>query len=147
MMDVCRKLINKETLLYLLFGVLTTAVDWLVYMLLIRADIAKWIANILAWIAAVLFAFITNKLLVFRSMDRDPVTMLREGAAFVLARLYTGLFSWGGFYIFVNKLGFHHIAVKALLSVFVIVFNYVFSKAFIFRKKNEARRKCPDGRP
>ncbi|MDO4788656.1 MAG: GtrA family protein [Johnsonella sp.] len=145
MMEILKKLINRETLLYLVFGVLTTAVDWLVYMLLIRADMAKFIANILAWIAAVIFAFITNKLLVFQSMDRDLLTLLREGAAFVLSRLYTGLFSWGGFYIFVNKLGFHHIAVKALLSVFVIIFNYVLSKLFIFRKKNKARRKCPDG--
>lgn len=145
MMEILKKLINRETLLYMVFGVLTTAVDWLVYMLLIRADMAKFIANILAWIAAVIFAFITNKLLVFQSMDRDLLTLLREGAAFVLSRLYTGLFSWGGFYIFVDKLGFHHIAVKALLSVFVIIFNYVLSKLFIFRKKNKARRKCPDG--
>lgn len=123
-----------ETLLYLVFGVLTTAVDWAVYMMLAYAGTDKFIANICGWTVAVIFAFITNKMIVFRSMNMDIKTVLREGFHFVLARLYTGFFNWAGFYVLYNMLHFNDIIVKALLSVFVVVSNYVISKLFIFKK-------------
>ena len=67
-----RKLVNRETVSYLFFGVLTTLVDWLSYWYMRQGGMDYRLATALSWAAAVLFAFITNKLFVFASLDLHP---------------------------------------------------------------------------
>ena len=59
---------NKEVIMYLIFGVLTTVVNWIVYSLTVNS-LSMTVSNILAWFAAVIFAFFTNKLFVFESLS------------------------------------------------------------------------------
>ena len=128
----------KEIITYLFFGFVTTVVNYGVYALLVRGfhmDVVP--ANIIAWIVAVVVAFVTNKLWVFESKSRDKKTLFREFFAFVVARLITlgveTLLLW----IFVDKLGVNDLIMKIITNVIVVILNYVFSKFIIFRKKKE----------
>ncbi len=139
---------HREVVMYLIFGVATTLVNWVVTFLLQKVfGLAAYgwqfvLTNAIAWVAAVLFAFFTNKKYVFESKTTGKTAFFAELVKFVGARLATGaieitlptmlvsaglnqsLFSFKGFWA------------KAVTSVIVIVLNYVFSKLFVFRKKN-----------
>ena len=100
---ICRKVLNREVFMYLVFGVLTTVVSWASYALFIKilsgisnSDVRISVANVLSWIAAVLFAFITNKLWVFDSKSWKPSVAIKELGMFVVARLATGCIEWFG---------------------------------------------------
>ena len=152
------KLLQYEIVSYLLFGVLTTVVNFVVFWLAnlpfgkgydkvvlfsVGALDVKWIyiSNAIAWIAAVVFSFVTNKLLVFESRATDAKTVLREFFPFVGARIVSFLlFEELLFGVLAHLLSRLPLAVwiaKGLTAVFVVVFNYVASKLLIFRKKKE----------
>lgn len=144
-----KKLIKKyrHLILYLVFGVATTLVNWMVYVPCIRlcgSDPSKLevtLCNAVAWVAAVTFAYITNKLFVFESKCRELRFLLTEAAKFFGARLFSGLFEifLPGLLIAVGLsqtvLGVEGAVAKALTSVVVIVMNYALSKLIVFRKK------------
>lgn len=129
----------REILLYLIFGVLTTVVNyialWLFYDLLGIRVLDALGANTLAWVVSVAFAFVTNKGLVFESRDTSPKTLIREILSFVAARLVSLGAESAVIYIGVNLLGCNLWLMKLLASVIVVISNYVFSKLVIFRKK------------
>lgn len=124
-----------EIVSYLFFGVLTTLVNYVAYYLLTR-----WLgmgitpASFWAWAAAVLFAFVTNKIWVFRSCAAGLGALARELSAFVAARVFSGAFEIGMMWLFAEVLGLPDMWVKIAGSVIVVVVNYVFSKLWIFRK-------------
>ena len=134
----------KEILLYLLFGVATTAVNFVIYSLLVELlNCNMTLSNTVAWFGAVVFAFFTNKLLVFESKQFTPAVLLKEVLSFFGARVVSGiieivlpelLFNLG---LDAEIFGVRGLAAKALVSVIVIILNYVFSKLFIFKKKKE----------
>ncbi len=130
----------REILLYLIFGVLTTVVDyislWLFYDLLGIRVLDALGANTLAWVVSVAFAFTTNKIFVFESRDTSQKTLIREILSFVAARLVSLGAESAVIYIGVNVLGCNLWIMKLLASVIVVISNYVFSKLVIFRKKN-----------
>ena len=128
----------KEIITYLFFGFVTTVVNYGVYALLVRGfhmDVVP--ANIIAWIIAMIVAFVTNKLWVFESKARDGKTVLREFAEFAIARLITLGIETLLLWIFVDKLGVNDLIMKIITNVIVVILNYVFSKFIIFRKKKE----------
>jgi putative flippase GtrA len=103
-----------------------------------------FIANLIAWFAAVIVAFITNKLWVFESKTWKPRTVIRELWEFVAARIATGALEWFGIPALVmagmsqSFLGVEGFWAKAIVSVAVIVLNYVFSKFIIFKKSRKS---------
>lgn len=137
----------REPILYIIIGGLTTLVNWIVYgvcvhILPIReTEQLVFIGNIIAWIVAVLFAYITNKKWVFRSKTDTQKELLREFIAFVGARLFTGAIEIISVPLLVmaglNQTLFdtEGFIAKIIVSVVVVILNYVFSKLFIFRKK------------
>ena len=128
--------INRETVSYVIIGVLTTLLDWAVFGLLYKKlGMSELIANVISTAAAILFAFVTNKFIVFRSMERDAATLLREFLRFVASRLVTFALQELLLFITVTKMGMDGMIMKMVTSVIVIVLNYVFSKLFIFNKK------------
>ncbi|MBR5753986.1 MAG: GtrA family protein [Clostridia bacterium] len=135
---------HKEIINYLLFGAMTTAVSWGTYSLFVKAiGLSVSVGNVLSWICAVLFAFLTNKLFVFESKSWAPATAIREFFSFIGARLATGLIEWVGVpYFSTHGLTYPLFGVKGLLSkivvsIVVIILNYLFSKFLVFIKKEK----------
>ena len=91
-------------------------------------------STVIAWIASVLFAFITNKLYVFESKSFEKKLLLREGISFFGCRLATGILDLLIMYISVDLLGMQDLFMKILSNVLVIVLNYICSKLVIFKK-------------
>ncbi|MGN0370843.1 MAG: GtrA family protein [Butyrivibrio sp.] len=138
MKKLLKKLINKETISYIIFGGLTTVVNYAVYYLFYKfTDVNYVVYNVIAWIAAVLFAFITNKLFVFESKSFNAKTILRELLSFVAARLLSLLFETAFLAVTVNFFHLNELIAKIAACIFVVIINYFFSKFFIFRKNKE----------
>ena len=129
-----RKFVNRETVSYLVFGVLTTLVDWLVYPLMRWLGHSVAVSSTASWAAAVLFAFITNKLFVFKSFVFRPEPLAKEFVSFVSCRALTGLFTIGAMVFIVDIMGWNEWIGKVAVSAISLVLNYIFSKLFIFRK-------------
>ena len=133
---------HKEIINYLLFGGMTTVVSWGTYSLFVKAiGMSVGVGNILSW--AVLFAFVTNKLFVFESKTWQPATALREFVSFIGARLATGVIEWFGVPYFSTHglthplFGVKGLLAKVVVSIVVIILNYIFSKFLVFIKKDK----------
>ncbi len=132
----------REQILYLLFGGLTTVVDWGVsfagykifaeqmeYRLTVHA------VNVTAWVCAVLFAFFTNRILVFRSRRHGFLPVLAELGAFAGGRVVTLLVQEAIIELFVGVLGLNAYLFKIVTAVIVVIGNYFISKLLVFRQK------------
>ena len=120
-----------EAILYLIFGGLTTVINTAAYTLLypVAGNIG---ANIIAWVAAVAFAFITNKKWVFASNHWDRKTILKEAAGFISCRIMTGLLDMGIMFVGVSLCGQNQILTKIVSNAVVIILNYIGSRWFVF---------------
>lgn len=126
----------KEQILYLFFGGCTTVVNIVVFALC--SDILHMellISNFMAWVLAVFFAYITNKIWVFESKTESINELAKEIGSFVFARVVTLLIDMLIMYVGVEVLFINKMIIKVLANIVVIVANYVFSKLFIFKKK------------
>ena len=138
MLEKMKALIKKhrEIILYLIFGGLTTLVDFTVYW-----PLYHWLhwpataSNAVAWVAAVVFAFVTNKPFVFKSCDWHPKTLFPELWKFVGCRVVSFAFTEVFLAVTVDWLHWHGLLMKILVSIAVIILNYIGSKLLVFRKK------------
>ena len=131
------KFCNYEMIAYVICGVLTTIVNYVVYFLMPRfeshgADLI--LANVIAWICAVLFAFAVNKVFVFDSPSFEKKTLSREFTAFVSCRLLSLGLETVILYIFVTVLQVNEPLMKILANILVLIMNYFASKFIIFKK-------------
>ena len=124
---------HKSILLYLFFGGLTTVVSIGTYALLLPVMDAL-VANIFSWIAAVSFAYITNRTWVFASKAKG-IAIFREAVAFYGGRVFTLALEEGILYVFINLLSIQPLTVKIFAQILVLVLNYIISKFFVFLKK------------
>jgi putative flippase GtrA len=125
----------REVLLYLIFGLLTTAVNYVAYVLFTRMVALPLVAaNLIAWVLAVAFAYATNRRWVFESKSKGAAA-LAEAGAFVAARLFSGVVDTVCMVLLVEWLHVHDMVAKILVNVLAIAINYIFSKLVIFRKK------------
>mgnify|MGYP002860757218 CR=1 FL=1 len=130
--------LNRETVTYLIFGVLTTVVNWVVYYGLTLLGVNYLASQVIAWVAAVIFAYLTNRRYVFQSRVTDAAGVLKEFFLFVGARVLSFLIETLILWLFVEKAGFSELIVKIPASVLTVILNYLFSKLFIFKKKETA---------
>lgn len=136
MKSLVNKLLNKETIGYVIFGVLTTLVDYAAfYIFYYKAGWSEVVSNTVAWIIAVAFAYITNKLFVFEAKTDNIKGLLMEIISFAGARAAT-LILTDVFLLFARKIGLEAMIAKIIISVAVVIINYFLSKLFIFKKKN-----------
>lgn len=120
---------------YLFFGVLTTLVDFLIYFPCFNLlGMSALSSNALAWVAAVIFAFVTNKPFVFGSHDWSRKTVIPEAMKFIGSRLGSFLVQELILFVTVDWIGCNGNVMKLLVSVLVIILNYVASKLLVFRK-------------
>lgn len=138
MIDKIRTLIQKHRALvaYMFFGVLTTVVDYAVYLPCFNwLGLTATASNVLAWAASVLFAFFTNKPFVFKSKDWSPKTTFSEMFRFVSTRIITGAIETLLLLLSVDVLGWNGNLMKLAVSALVVVVNYIGSKLLVFRNK------------
>ncbi len=124
---------HKEVLLYLLFGGLTTVVSIVSFALLVQVGLNELVANVISWVLAVLFAYVTNRTWVFASKADTRAGVVREMASFFGGRVATLLVEEGLLAVFITWLGLAAVPVKVVAQVVVIVLNYVISKFFVFK--------------
>lgn len=141
MNDLKEKLLNKETISYLIFGVLTTVIDFLIYLLCTKAFGVNYLAaNIVSWVIAVAFAYVTNKIFVFESKGYKLKKLLDEISGFVSARVFSLVFNLVFIYFCVVLFEMNDIVAKVIASVFVVIINYVLSKFYIFSKDENNKK-------
>ncbi|MCR5823728.1 MAG: GtrA family protein [Lachnospiraceae bacterium] len=162
-----KRVVNRETVMYLIFGVLTTLVNWVVYVpfdkLLggeaktvttegfqgaIDTFLSKGTAGIIAWVAAVAFAYVTNRFFVFEERAHGAKNVVMECGKFVGARVFTGVIEILGTPALVvmgltAKIFGLDIA-KLIVSVIIIVLNYVFSKLFVFKNMDSEKKRSTE---
>lgn len=131
-----RFLIHKyyDVLAYLFFGVLTTLVNYLVYLPCYNLlHLSAAVSNVIAWFFAVIFAYLTNKPFVFKSNDWSAKTVVPELTKFVGSRIVSGLMETVIIFITVDVLCWNGNVMKLVTSVLVVAFNYIASKLLIFK--------------
>lgn len=129
----------KSQLLYLFFGGCTTVVNVAVYGICAHmAALSTTLSTAIAWVASVLFAYLTNRTWVFESRAHTASDILREAWSFLLCRLATGGLDLAVMYLCVDRLGLPDMPVKVLSNLLVIILNYAASKLLIFSKKADA---------
>ena len=125
-----------DVVTYLIFGVLTTLVNYAVYLPLYNwANLSATLSNTIAWVAAVAFAFVTNKPFVFGSHDWSTKVVLPELAKFVGCRIGSGLAETAIIFVTVDLLSWNGNLWKLLTSILVVILNYIASKLFVFKTK------------
>lgn len=139
-MNNIKKLINKEIILYVIFGVLTTIVNLIAYYLFSNIiNINYLISNAIAWIISVVFAYITNKFFVFNSSYINKDVIIEEFIKFMNCRLISGLSEVVLLFLFVDLFLMNDIVAKLIIGVLVALINFIFSKVFIFKGVDELR--------
>ena len=140
--NLIKKFLNKETISYLIFGVLTTIINIVVFWFaerelafIMSEDAASLVGNVIAWVISVAFAFVTNKLFVFESKSMAFKVVMPELTGFVIARLLSLAFDEGFMFVAIVLLSMNSLLAKIISNVFVVIINYVLSKFFIFKNK------------
>ncbi len=131
------RLVNRESVSYIIFGVLTTLVDWVVYTICWKLGMDYRVSTAVSWCAAVLFAFVTNKLFVFQSRSLSLNLLWKEFVSFVGCRAATGIFTMVAMIVMVDCLHLNEFLGKLVVSAISLVLNYIFSKLFIFKKNHD----------
>ncbi len=138
MIEKLRSLIEKywDVLSYLFFGVLTTVVNYLIYLPVYNfCGLSAALSNMIAWVGAVIFAFLTNKPFVFHSHDWSAKTVVPELTKFVSCRIASGVLETVILFLAVDCMNWNGNIWKLVTQVLVIIINYVGSKLLVFRKK------------
>ena len=141
-MSLIKKLANKETVLYLIFGVLATVLNIVLFYLFINVwKISTGLGNIIDTIVCVLFQYFTNRIWVFESKNTGKEA-IKEFIQFILARGLTAIIDqifvvvgvdfFVAKYISYSRQGIFSMGIKILSNIIVIVLNYIFSKLFVF---------------
>lgn len=138
MWDKVKSLFHKyyDLILYLVFGVLTTGVNYVVYLPCYNIlGLSASVSNAIAWVVSVAFAFVTNKPFVFRSYDWSAKVVLPELAKFLGCRVGSGVLETAILFVTVDMLKWDGNLWKIVTSVMVVILNYIGSKLLVFRKK------------
>lgn len=146
-MNLIKKLANKETALYLVFGILSTVLNIVLFYLFINIwKMSTGLGNILDTIICVLFQYFTNRIWVFESKNNGKEA-IKEFIQFILARSLTAIIDqifvvvgvdfFVAKYVSYSQQGIFSVGIKILSNVVVIVLNYIFSKLFVFNSKKQ----------
>lgn len=122
----------KQPLLYIVFGIATTLVNFLAYLLFSKLALSTAISTALAWFLSVLFAFFTNRKYVFEASKNG---FFKQIFGFISMRIATGVLDLLIMLLFVDVLEFNDLLIKLLSNFLVIILNYIFSKFLVFKNK------------
>ena len=123
---------NKEIIMYLVFGVLTTVVNIVVYYIFSNLLHMNYLfSNAMAWFLSVLFAYVTNRKYVF---DSENNQIIKEAISFFGSRLATGIMDMVLMWFLVNFNIVNDVVAKVVVNVIVVILNYILSKLVVFKK-------------
>lgn len=133
---------NTELVSYLFAGVATTLVNYIVYFIvtrpfgsLIAPEVLTVVGTCVAWLVAVIFGYVVNKVYVFHTRSETFAALMKEMMSFIAMRLVSFGMELVLMYVTVDLLGLNDLVMKLVINILVIIANYVFSKLVIFRKK------------
>lgn len=136
------KLVNRETIAYLIAGVMTTVINIVVYHVCYNVmTMENLVANSIAWVVAVIFAYFVNDKFVFLSKKQSAKKELAKMGKFFGARIASFAFDQVGMYIMVDACHINGTFSKIVINVFVVVINYVLSKLFVFNSADKDKDK------
>nr|WP_321328338.1 GtrA family protein [uncultured Ilyobacter sp.] len=124
---------SRELILYIFFGVLTTVVNFITYFLILKISKNYVFATTIAFIIAIIFAYITNKKYVFEKKTSSLKNLLKEFIKFLTSRAFTYFVDVLGMIFLIKYLSQGEISSKIIVNITVIILNYLFSKLYIFK--------------
>ena len=142
----------KELIIYVVFGVGTTAVNFASYKIfnIILGEDLYLVSNVIAWFICIIFAFVTNKIFVFESKSWKAKIILKEGSSFFASRILSFGIEEAGLFTLVDLVGMKdmsfdltiitisgNMVAKIIIGVVVVILNYILSKFVIFKKKDK----------
>jgi len=129
----------KQILLYLLFGGLTTVLNFFVYIIAsLGFNLSAWLSSAIAWVFAIIFAFFTNKVFVFKndtSETNSKKSTTNQLTLFIAARLVSVVINIGIMFVFVDILQYNEFVFFTISQIIIIIFNYCASKLVVFKQK------------
>ena len=138
----CPRVFNRETISYVIFGVLTTLVNLITYGIFFNTlGVYNLVSNAIAWVAAVIFAYAVIKVFVFQSLSYTLQQTAREFGLFIAARLFSFAVDELGMWLLVDLLHANGGLSKIFMNIIVMIMNYFFSKWFIFTKALPSEQK------
>lgn len=124
---------------YCFFGGLTTIVNLVIFYVFNDMFALHYsVANLIAWIGAVLFAYVTNRIWVFKSKVRKLTGIVKEMVTFFGFRVVSLLMEMAIMFVLIDLIGVSEMITKLITQVVVVIANYVFSKWIIFKKPENA---------
>lgn len=135
---IMQKLLTYEMISYIICGVLTTIINWVVYFICDEIGYNTAVSNIIAWILAVIFAYFVNKVYVFQSYDWSFTVLRKEFVPFITCRILSGIFDVLFMVVAVDYMYMMKGLAKILSNVFVMIANYFASKFLIFKKNRRS---------
>lgn len=142
-MEKIKELFNKykEVINYLIFGVLTTVVNYVSYLILAKVFNVNYLAStVISQIISIIFAYVTNKIFVFESKTTTTKELIKEMVSFFGFRGISLLLDMAFMYIFVDLLKLNDAVMKLVSNVLIVIANYVFSKLFVFKKEKNNKK-------
>ena len=128
----------REQIMYIIFGVLTTIVNYVVYLALTKMmNVDYMISTVISQIVAMIFAYITNKIYVFEAKNDSFKGLIKEMVSFFSVRIVSLFLDMGFMKLFVDIMHLNDAIMKLVSNVLIIVANYIFSKLFIFKKNKK----------
>lgn len=127
----------KKITNYMICGLFTTGIDWIIYFILRQFKVNYMVANLIAWTFAVIFAYVSNKLYVFQEKEhytKELKTICLEFSKFFTGRIGTGILQISGIYLLVSIFHYNEYLSKLLISILVLILNYIISKYLVFQK-------------
>ncbi|WP_394698203.1 GtrA family protein [uncultured Ilyobacter sp.] len=132
-MSIAVRRMSRELILYIFFGVLTTVVNFITYFLILKISKNYVFATTIAFIIAIIFAYITNKKYVFEKKTSSLKNLLKEFIKFLTSRAFTYFVDVLGMIFLIKYLSQGEISSKIIVNITVIILNYLFSKLYIFK--------------
>lgn len=137
-MEKIKKLINSEIFSYVFWGATTTLFNIVVYSILCEF-IEYWIANIFAIVSGKIYAYFVNKIFVFKSKCDSLEQLIKEIVSYILTRGATGIVDFFGVVILVTGLSMDEKISKYIITITVIILNYILGKKIVFVQKNKKK--------
>ena len=136
MEKIIKKVCTRETMLYIIFGALTTLINIVVSTILVMAfQVEGNLASTIGIIISILFAYFTNRKMVFNSTAETAKEKWKEFFKFILGRSFTMVIEMAGVFLLYTVLGVEYVITKVTMTVIVVILNFFISKFFAFKNK------------